>query len=509
LLGTLFLLAAARPAAATIRYRVSLANPEQHLFNVSITVPVEGRQVVLAMPVWNTLYQVRDFSVRVRNVNAVCTSTAPVPVDLDLLDKQTWHATLNGSCDPAGHNAFEIRYTIQWNDPGPFNSQLNGHHAFMNLAEILMYVPDRRAEGVSLAFSELPSGWKTAAELSSVPGEPNTYAAPSYDALVDAPVEVGKFDEIKFSNSGVPFRVVVDAPHWDRDRLEDALRRITTYDLQLMGGPPPFGSSDGGFLFIFHIGSFAEVSGGGMEHANSTAISGSSVDSAAAIASHEFFHVWNVKRLRPQALEPVDYSREQPTRALWFAEGVTNTYSAFALERSGLWSQKQLYSDLASQIGELQSRPARLWQSAEDSSVQAWFEKYELYNGPDRSISYYVKGQILGVLLDLAIRDATDNHRSLDDVFRRMYADYPEHHKFYDESRGVRAAVEQVSGKSFQDFFDRYVSGTAEIPYNDFFAAAGLELKQDSSGEYGIVEIAHPTDRQHRIREGFLHGRTE
>ncbi len=514
--GALSLLGTAGPASATIRYRVSLANPEQHIFQVSMTVPVEGQQVVVALPAWNALYQIRDFSLRVKGISegfsGDCGSPKAGPPEIHMLDKQTWRASVSGTCPPGGHNSFEIRYSILWNDGGPFDTQLNDHHAFINLAEVLMYVPDRRAEDVAVTFSDVPAGWKTTAQLDAAP-DANTYTAPSYDALVDAPVEAGKFDEFEFSSGGTRIRVVVDAAHWDKGRLEDALRQITAYQLQLMGGSPPFDPPDRGYMFIFHIGPFSEVSGGGMEHANSTAISGPSVESVASTAAHEFFHVWNVKRIRPQALEPVDYTREQYTRALWFAEGVTNTYSSFTLARTGLWSKKQFFADLASQISDQESRPARVWQSAEDSSLEAWFEKYEVYNAPDRSISYYTKGQIIGVLLDVAIRDATDNHKSLDDVLRRMNVEYAQQHKFYDESEGIRAAIEEVSGKSFEDFFRRYVSGTAEIPYNELLAPAGLELKEDGlSGKdtrYTIGEVAHPTERQRRILAGLLHGRTD
>ncbi|HET7840921.1 MAG TPA: hypothetical protein VFM21_04915, partial [Terriglobia bacterium] len=419
---------------------------------------------------------------------------------------------------PGDHNSFEIRYSIQWDDSGPFNSQLNDHHAFMNLGEILMYVPARRAEDTSVTFEDLPAGWRTAVELERG-GAANAYDAASYDALVDAPVEAGEFDEFRFMESGARFRVIVDAADWKKEVLEGALERITRYELKLMGGPPPFDLPSRGYTFFFHIGPYEDQGGGGMEHRNSTAIAATSVEAAAAIAAHEFFHVWNVKRIRPRTLEPVDYTKEQYTRALWFAEGVTSCYASFALQRSGLWSKRQFYDDLAMQIGDLQSRPAHTWQSAEDSSLDAWLEKYDAYNTPDRSISYYNKGQILGVLLDLAIRDATDNRKSLDDVLRRMNEEYAKKGKFYDDSNGVRAAVEEVAGKSFEDFFSRYVSGTAEIPYNDFLAVAGLELKAndaepgEQSGQPGehfsISEDAHPTERQRRIREGLLRGMTD
>ncbi|HUJ81368.1 MAG TPA: hypothetical protein VLW83_05765 [Candidatus Acidoferrales bacterium] len=495
-----------RPAAATIQYRVSLDDPGQHLFHVTMTIPVEGREVVTALPAWNALYRVRDFAYRVESLRGLCPAVIAVPLNKRQLDKQTWRFSLDGPCQPGDHNSLEIQYSIEWNSLGPFNSQLDSHHAFMNLAEILMYVPDRRSEDVSIQFVELPAGWQTAAELVAV-HVPNAYVAASYDGLVDAPVEAGKFDEFEFNESGGRFRVVVDSHSWNRAVLEDALHRITRYELQLMGGPP-FDPPYHEYTFFFHIGPDGDVEGGGMEHRNSTAISATSTEGAVVVAAHEFFHVWNVKRIRPQSLEPVDYTKEQYTRALWFAEGVTSAYASYTLERTGLWSKTQFYSDLAEQIGELQSRPARAWQSVEESSLDAWFEKYDGYNTPVHSISYYNKGQIVGAMLDLAIRDATDNHKSLDDVMRRMNSEYAQQGRFYDDSNAIRAVVEEVTGKSFADFFDRYISGTDEIPYAAFLSVAGLEL-QMGPGRASISEVAHLNDRQRRILDGVLHGSTD
>jgi predicted metalloprotease with PDZ domain len=505
-------------AAATIEYRVSFDHSAQHVFDVTMLVPVRGNELVVALPAWNALYQVRNFAYRVGDLQVSSDAEKPTTCAVLKTDKQTWRVPTLGPCREGQDSHLKIQYSIEWNDPGPFNSQADSHHSFINLAEILMYLPDRRQEDTLVRFVNLPPGWRTAAELAATPAD-NSYLAPSYDALVDAPVEAGKFEDFEFTESGARFRVVVDADNWNRERLEQGLHRITRYELQLMGGPPPFDPPYQEYTFFFHIGPYADVGGGGMEHRNSTVIAATSVDAAIAVAAHEFFHVWNVKRIRPQSLDPVDYTKEQYTRALWFAEGVTSCYAAFTLERSGLWSKNQFYADLASQIGELQSRPAHRWQSVEESSLDAWFENYDGYNSPDRSISYYNKGQIVGVLLDLAIRDATDNRKSLDDVLRLMNEEYARQGKFYNDSEGVRAAVEEVAGKSFNDFFLRYVSGTEEIPYDDFLATAGLELNLHpgkTSAQPGasdlrasISEIAHATDRQRHIREGLLHGSTD
>jgi predicted metalloprotease with PDZ domain len=194
-------------------------------------------------------------------------------------------------------------------------------------------------------------------------------------------------------------------------------------------------------------------------------------------AAHEFFHLWNVKRIRPATLDPVDYTKEQYTRALWFAEGVTSAYAAYTLVRSQLWSKDQFYFDLSQQISELESRPANRWQSAEESSLDAWLEKYPLYNRPPESVSYYAKGQVLGVLLDVLIRDRTNNEKSLDDVLRAMNNDFAKQNKPYRDSFDIRLTSERVAGGSFQDFFNKYVSHAAPLPHLQVLPLAGLDLR--------------------------------
>jgi predicted metalloprotease with PDZ domain len=465
---------AARPAVANVEYKVSLAHPEKHRFQVQMQIHTgeNDDSIVVALPAWNALYQIRDFAYRVRDVRAARTAPGNAALYAFKLDKQTWRIPI-ASPD---RGSIVVEYSIEWDDAGPFNSQLNAHHAFLNFAETLMYMPDRRSENVTVTFTDVPAGWKAIAELPAG-AQANSFSAEGYDKLVDAPVEIGKFDEFDFDNGGAHFRVAVDGKDWSKSALEDSLKKLTAYEMKLMGGPP-FKE----YTFFFHIGPYPEAGGGGMEHSNCTAIGAGSVESAVAIAAHEFFHAWNVKRIRPQSLEPVDYTKEQYSGALWFAEGVTSTYGAFTLERSGIWTKEKFYADLGEQVCELQSRPAHKWQSAEESSLDTWFDKYDLYNHPDRSISYYNKGQLIGDMLDIAIRDATDNHKSLDDVLRSLN-EIAKNGKFYNESAGIRAVVDEVSGKNFDEFFSRYVSGLEEFPYDEMLAPAGLALKTESKQE--------------------------
>ncbi|MFY9585571.1 MAG: PDZ domain-containing protein, partial [Candidatus Acidiferrales bacterium] len=335
-----------------------------------------------------------------------------------------------------------------------------------------------------------PASWRVAVALHpekmAAGRRTGPYVAANYDALVDAPVEMGVFEEFPLGTGGPPVRVVVHGDAWKRGQVEETLRRIVSYEIQLMRGAP-FDE----YVFLYHIGSTAGGGSGGMEHAHSTAIFIDSMGYFENVSAHEFFHLWNVKRIRPQSLEPVDYTGEQWTRSLWFAEGVTSSYASYTLVRTGLWTRKQFYDDLAGQVTDLELRPARRWQSVEQASLDAWFEKYPLYRRPDFSISYYNKGQILGVLLDLLIRDATDDRSSLDDVLRDLNDRFASQGRFYRDSADIRASAERIAGRSFEEFFTRYVAGTDDLPCAEILARAGLVLKDAEStrAEFGFLAV--------------------
>ncbi len=453
-------------ASATIRYTISVDHPERHIFHVSMEIPDVSREVTVQMPAWNALYQIRDFSAHVRKVEAFAgANQAP----LEKMDKLTWRITGNGT--------ITVRYSTYWDEPGPFATQLNSEHAFINPAMILMYVPDRRAENEEIAMPDVPLEWQAVgASLHTLESMGRArefiFAATSYDALIDAPIELGKIDQFDLPGMTPPVSVVVHGDKWKKKEVEEELRRICAYELKLMEGAPYEH-----YTFIIHFGQAAAGAGGGMEHANSTAISLRSAEDLPNIAAHEFFHLWNVKRIRPATLDPVDYTKEQHTRALWFAEGVTSAYAAYTVVRSQLWDKVQFYFDLSQQISGIEGRPANRWQSAEESSLDAWLEKYPLYNRPEESVSYYAKGQVLGVLLDILIRDHTDNEKSLDDVLRAMNNEFAKQNKPYRDSVDIRLTAEQVAGGSFEEFFRKYVSHADALPYSQIFALAGLDLR--------------------------------
>ena len=269
---------------------------------------------------------------------------------------------------------------------------------------------------------------------------------------------------------------------YDNGKLLDTLRKITHAGVDWMSDRP-FDT----YTFLYHFPSGHGA--GGMEHAYGTAIDINArylrgdMMPVASVSAHEFFHLWNVKRIRPASLEPVDYQRAMDTRALWFSEGVTSTVGDMLLSRAGLIGERQYIDRVAAEISELQSRPAHKWQSVEESSLDAWFEGNTYYRSPERSISYYNKGEVVGVLLDLRIRQLTNDRKSLRDLFHWMNDNYAKKGLPFPDSDGVQQAAETITGQSFAEFFQNYVAGVRELPYNEFFQFVGLQVAE-TTGRY-------------------------
>jgi len=453
-------------AQNAVRYTVSLADLEHHLVHIRMTVPPGSDTRELQLPVWNALYQVRDFSQYMNWIRAEDLNRHPL--SLFQVNASRWSI--------AGANSGAmVEYEMFSNDSGSFGAELNAQHAFFNLAEILIYEDDRRNSPVQVEFRQIPSGWKVATPLAQN-GE--FYEARNYDQLVDSPVEIGAFLENDFRAVCGSYRVILDSPDAQAvmGKILPPIQHIVSEAPRWMDDCP-FQS----YMFIFH---FSDSPGrGGMEHAYSTAITlprkslSGDMNTFTGVTAHEFFHLWNVKRIRPQSLEPIDYTKENYTPALWFSEGVDSTASNSIRLRAGLLDERRYLSDLGDAITELEDRPAHLTQSVEQSSEDAWLEKYPYYGLPERSISYYNKGELLGVLLDLRMRQARHDQASLQTLFRWMNERFAKQGKFFFDSNAVRRAAEKVSGAGLEKFFSEYVSGVSEIPWDDFFGYVGLRVR--------------------------------
>jgi predicted metalloprotease with PDZ domain len=480
--GVLCQIASAQNA---IRYVVKLADPERHFIQVTINIPPGLPAHELQMPVWNALYQVRDFSQYINWIRGQDTMGHALP--LVQLNASRWRVT-------GATNGAKIEYELFSNDSGSFGAELNTQHAFLNLAEVLIYVEDARRGPQQVEFTNLPPGWKIATPLTATQGG---YLAKSYDQLVDSPIEIGTFRESDFTGKCGTYRVVLDSPN-----PIETMNKILSPIQQIVAGATrwmndcPFNT----YTFIYH---FSDSPGrGGMEHASGTAITlpmrtvTDHLDVFTSISAHEFFHLWNVKRIRPQSLEPIDYTQAEYTPTLWFSEGVDSTAADYIELRSGLLSEKKFLNDLGSDITELENRPAHLTQSAEESSIDAWLEKYPYYGLPERSISYYNKGELLGILLDLRMRRASGGRASLQLLFRWMNQQYAKEGRFFADSAAIRDAAEKLSGADLHEFFAEYISGTREIPWDEFFGYVGLRVNRSevTLGDLGF-EVVQKFDR--------------
>ena len=455
-----------------IRYTVSLSDPEHHLIRVTVEIPPGREAHELQLPVWNALYQVRDFSRNMNWIRATKQDQDGAPISLTQLNPSRWKLT-------GAERGARVEYEMFTDSPGSFGAQLTPHHAFLNLAQILLYADDTRSQGAQIEFRNLPAHWEIATPLMQ---SGDAYTAQTYDELVDSPIEIGIFDESDFTAACGRYRVIFDSdsraisdPKAALQRLLPPLQRIATTATQWMNDCP-FQT----YMFIFHATD--SPGSGGMEHAYSTAISlnqkdfTGDLDHFTAVTAHEFFHLWNVKRIRPQSLEPIDYTKENDTPALWFSEGVDTTASDAIRLRAGLLDEAHYLNDLSREITELETRPAHLTQSVEQSSLDAWLEKYPRYALPDRSISYYNKGELLGVLLDITMRRASHDKASLRELFRAMNADYAKQGKFFADTGAIESEAESLSHADLHTFFEKYVSGTEEIPWDSFFAPVGLQV---------------------------------
>jgi predicted metalloprotease with PDZ domain len=476
-------------AALKLQYRLVLVRPTTHLVEIEIDAAnVTGPQLDFVMPAWSPgRYAIYDFAKNVQEFDARGAQGRTLP--WQKTDKQTWQVDTR----EAGGEV-RVSYTVFANDLNGSFSQFDTSHANLNGASIYMYVAGHKPDPIALTVDP-PPNWKIISGF-SLSTDRKTLQAPNYDRLIDTPMEISPSCSIlTFENAGKEYRVAVhsyDSDASGAEKLKEGVERIVRSETAMMPAP-----DYEHFTFIFHFDPSIDM-GDGMEHLNSTQIiirgdpSGSALDEALVDAAHEFFHVWNVKRLRPAALGPFDYTRENYSRSLWVAEGLTTYYSYVNLLRCGLWNRATFLNRLAGEIRELQDEPGRKLMSAESSSFNAWFydraPQMQETNFANATISYYNKGALLGMLLDLEIRSRTGGQKSLDDVMRYLYAKFYEAPaaSYYGPGRGydekdIVESLNTVSGSDFGPFFEDYVRGTAPLPYDKTLALAGLSLRAEAA----------------------------
>ena len=473
-----------------LAYTVRVDRPTTHMVGIDIVARrVESNELKFVIPAWAPgRYAIYDFAKNVQEFSAESADSHPLP--WIKLDKQTWRVNAGGA-----RGTVHVHYRVFANDLTGSFSQVDSEHANLNGPSVFMYVDEHKPDPIDLTI-EAPAQWKVVSGFQTSTTE-RTFHAPNYDRLVDTPLEISANCTLdQFQEQGKTIEVAVHTYNdddGDRTRLIAGLKKIVHAEMTAM--PTPDFEH---YLFIFHF--VPDISmGDGMEHLNSTQIiiQGSVRDStqeALETAAHEFFHLWNVKRLRPAALGPFDYTRENYSRSLWVAEGITSYYGYLFLLQSGLWARDQFLSRLANEMYTLDREPGRKLMSVESSSFSAWFfdrsPQMQETNFANTTISYYNKGALLAMLLDLEIRSRTQGRKSLLDVMRYMY------HEFYEapatsyygpgrgyEEKDVVEALDFVTGSDFAPFFERYVSGTDALPYQETLTLGGLQLLTETPAD--------------------------
>jgi predicted metalloprotease with PDZ domain len=461
----------------SIRYTIGWSNPASQLFEVTVTVRTGGEPIVFSLPAWRPgRYIVQNYAANVQRVRASDEQGNPLPVDW--IDLDSWRV------DPGAASSVTLAYEYYAHTFDAGSSTLTPDAAYFNPVNLLPWVEGRKAAPATLTI-EAPADWTVATQLDPVAGGGHVFSAPNYDRLVDSPT-IAAPDLVvwDYEVDGIPyhlvFRVVqgeLNLGEYTQERILADVARITEEAVAIFGAAP--------FDEYWHLFQLVPYPfGHAVEHESSASYviqdviftNPDSYDGFLSILAHEFFHAWNVKRARPAALWPYDYSTPQLTRLNWVTEGVTSYYESILRRRAGLLDDEKFYRENGGAINALQGTPGRLVTSAELSSLTAWHSGYGDGN-PYSNVSFYLKGSILGLLLDLTIRDATDGARGLDDVMRLLMERYYEQGRGYPED-GFQSAAEEMAGRSLDDFFARYVAGTDELPYAETLEVVGLDASR-------------------------------
>ena len=464
-----------------ITYRIDVADAHAHLFRVTLTVPQPAAEQRLSLPVWIPgSYLVREFA---RHLSGLQATQGAHERPLQQLDKATWLARCEGRA------ALVVSCLVYAFDTSVRAAFLDTQRGFFNGTSMCLRVEGREAEPHRIELRGLPAGWQVATAMRALKVDTagrGSYEAAGYDELVDHPVELGRFWRGRFEAHGVPHEYVVAGalPDFDGTRLLADAKRVCEAQIGFWHGKkkPPFDR----YVFLHNL---VEDAHGGLEHRASTALISPRRDmpqrgraetsegyvNLLGLISHEYFHTWNVKRLRPAEFTRYDYTQENYTELLWFFEGFTSYYDDACLLRTGLIDASRYLRLLARTLSGVAATPGRTVQSVAQSSFDTWVKYYRAdENTPNATISYYTKGSLVALALDLTLR--AEGRGTLDDVMRALWA----------ASAGgpiaeaqIAAALQQVGGRSYASELAAWVHGTGELPLPALLGRFGVDCTSE------------------------------
>jgi predicted metalloprotease with PDZ domain len=469
---------------STVSFLVSMDQPATHSFHVTMTCSgFQSGLFDLKLPVWTPgYYQRLDFSNNVENLKVADASGKTV--NWEKISGNTWRVNNKSK-------SIILNYDVKTSRPFVATPYLDAERGYIVPAGVFLFPAGKIQQPVTVVVKPY-DGWKNVATgLDTVKGTQYTYVAPDYDILYDNPLLVGNLEELpSFTVKGIPHRFIAYKPgEFDKVQFMNDLKKIVEVATSLIGDIP--------YKHYTFIG--IGPGAGGIEHLNSTTVSfsGSSQNSPQGrlrtyfFLAHEYFHNYNVKRIRPIELGPFDYDNGSRTKMLWVSEGLSVYYEYLIVKRAGLCSEEDLLNAFRNNILAYENKPGRLYQSLEQASYETWSDGPFGRTGDEvnKTISYYDKGPVVGMLLDFKIRHETKNKKSLDDVMRTLYKEFYQQKKRGFTEKEFRAVCEKIAGISLADVFD-YVSTTHEVDYKKYFAYAGLDvdtvLKEIPGGWSGL-----------------------
>jgi len=488
-----------------IQYLISFPQPESHCYELELRISHINQDTIhLKLPNWMPgYYQMMYYAKDLENFMAKDENGNSLPVDR--INEHTW------SISDIRNNSFFVTYTIRTRRKFVANSYVDKDHAYLVPGNTFLYLDGYLQTPVRVKIKKDPDWEGIATGLESVKGNTGEFFAAEFDILYDCPILIGDLEELpSFNVRGIEHRFIgYKLGNFDRVLFMDNLKRAVQAAVDIIGDVPYKQ-----YTFIAIGPGF-----GGIEHLNNTTVSfdGKRLNSPEGMSgmlsflTHEYFHHYNVKRIRPFELGPFDYENESRTNLLWLCEGITVYYETQILKRAGLIDSETFFSQLNNELNTLENDSGRYYQSLSQASYNTWEEGPfgDHGSGPDKSISVYNKGAIIGMLLDLEVRSVTGNNKSLDDVLKELYRKY-----YIEEKRGFTDAefqqvCEQVAGSSLKDLFE-YVYTTKEIDYAKYLDLAGLKIEFQFKGSVEkikslkIIQEANPTLLQSALLSAWL-----
>jgi predicted metalloprotease with PDZ domain len=470
---TQFTLIASTPAhdrLPQLAYKVAMPQPQTHLFEIELTVRNWNKESLdLKMPVWTPgSYLVREYAKQLQNLVAVDNGGSRLITAK--IAKHHWQIQTNDCKE------ITISYRMFANELTVRTNHLDATHGYFNPAALCFYVPEYKHCPIEITIVSPDPSWKVTTPLPQI--SPQTFLAADFDTLVDSPFEIGCQQIYDFTVLDKPHQLVI----WGEGNIDpqvaiDDIKKIVEVEAKIFGGLPYEE-----YIFLLHL---SPAGGGGLEHKNCCSLlyprfsfqAGEKHNRFMQLVAHEFFHLWNVKRIRPAALEKFDYEQENYTPSLWFSEGTTSYYDLLIPRWAGIYDEQEFLAELSKEITRFMTTPGRLVQPLSESSFDAWIKLYRPdANSSNSQMSYYLKGEMVTLLLDLLIRDRTQGNKSFDDVLVAMWEQFGKAEIGFTETQ-LQQIIESIANEDLNEFYDRYIHGVEELPFNDYLAAVGIELK--------------------------------